>query len=132
MPIDLLDAAGEWERQVPPHQRYGRRAVLALLCLAGPRITELVLGDRREFDPARGSYWIPEAKTDAGERTVDLAAFCGDARTHAASKNLRPEGPMFPTSTGGRLNASNLRNRLLINEPADKDGLRRSVKAMPA
>jgi hypothetical protein len=40
MVIDLLDAAGEWERQVPPHQRYGRRAVLALLCLAGPRISE--------------------------------------------------------------------------------------------
>jgi integrase len=112
-------------------KRYGRRAVLALLCLAGPRISELVLGDRREFDLARGSYWIHEAKTDAGERTVDLTAFCGDAlRAHATSKNLRPDGPMFPTSTGGRLNASNLRNRPLINEPADKDGLRYALKAV--
>jgi integrase len=131
MVIDLLHAAGEWEREVTPHQRYGRRAVLALLCLAGPRISELVLGDRRQFDLARGSYWIPEAKTEAGERTVDLTAFCGDAlRPHAASRHLRPDGPMFPTNTGGRLNASNLRNRLLINEPANKDGLRYAVKAI--
>src|SRR5207249_1868216 len=40
MVIDLLDVAGEWERDVPPHQRYGRRAFLALLCLGGPRIEE--------------------------------------------------------------------------------------------
>lgn len=129
MVIDLLDAAGEWERELRPHQRYGRRAVLALLCLAGPRISELLLGDRREFDLAKGRYWIPEAKTDAGERTVDLTAYCADElRAHAAAKVLLPDGPMFPTSNGGRLNASNLRNRLLINEPPDKDGLRYRTK----
>jgi hypothetical protein len=49
------------------------------------------------------------------------------APAHAASRHLRPDGPMFPTNTGGRANASSLRNRLLINEPADKDGLRYAV-----
>jgi integrase len=131
MVVDLLDAAGDWEREVPPHQRYGRRAVLALLCLAGPRISEVVLADRRDVDLASGSYWIPEAKTDAGERTVDLTAACAEElRAHAAAKSLDPDGPMFPTSTGGRLNASNLRNRLLINEPPDQDGLRYTSKTI--
>ena len=37
---------------------------------------------------------------------------------------------MFPTIRGGRLNASNLRNRLLINEPPDKDGLRYTTKTV--
>jgi hypothetical protein len=41
MVIDLLDDAGRWERALPEHQRYGRRALLATLCLAGPRIGEL-------------------------------------------------------------------------------------------
>jgi integrase len=41
MVVDLLDVAEEWERNVPPYQRYGRRAFLATLCLAGPRISEL-------------------------------------------------------------------------------------------
>ena len=46
MVVDLLNAAGEWERSLPEHQHYGRRAVLATLCIAGPRISELT--NRRE------------------------------------------------------------------------------------
>jgi hypothetical protein len=42
MVVDLLDAAGDWERELPEHQRYGRRAFLATLCLSGPRISELI------------------------------------------------------------------------------------------
>src|SRR3954451_13115407 len=42
MVVDLLDVAGAWERELPEHQRYGRRAFLATLCLAGPRISELI------------------------------------------------------------------------------------------
>jgi hypothetical protein len=41
MVVDLLDVADEWERSPPPHPRYGRRAFVATLCLAGPRISEL-------------------------------------------------------------------------------------------
>jgi integrase len=117
MVVDLLDAAGEWERQVMARQRYGRRALLAALCLAGPRISELVLADRREMDLVGGAYLIPEAKTDAGERTVDVTAYLGDElRAHAAAKKLLPGGPMFPTRTGGRLNDHNIRQRLLPEE----------------
>jgi hypothetical protein len=37
MVIDLLNAASAWEAELPPHQRYGRRALLAALALQGFR-----------------------------------------------------------------------------------------------
>ncbi|QEC47017.1 tyrosine-type recombinase/integrase [Baekduia soli] len=113
MIVDLLDVAGEWENELRPHQRYGRRALLAWLCLSGPRISEAVLADRGELDLASGRWRIPAAKTDAGRRDIDLTAFVADElRAHAASRDLDPAGPMFPTRTGGRLNDHNLRARL--------------------
>ncbi|MGA8745095.1 MAG: site-specific integrase [Solirubrobacterales bacterium] len=119
MVVDLLEIAGEWEQSLPEHQRYGRRALLALLCLGGPRISEAILADRGEFDLA-GDHWrIPAAKTEAGQRTVELTVFCAEElRDHvAATSSLgRPIGarkPMWPSLTGGRLNPSNVRQRLL-------------------
>lgn len=115
MVVDLLDAAGEWEAALPPHQRYGRRAFLALLCLSGgPRISEAIAADRGELDLHAARWRIPEAKTDAGERDVELTAFTLDElRAHLARRPLSARSPLFPTRTGGRLNASNVRNRLL-------------------
>jgi integrase len=119
MVIDLLEVAGEWEAELPEHQRYGRRAFLALLCLGGPRISEATKADRGEFDLA-GDHWrIPEAKTDAGERTLELTVFCAEEqRGHVAStaslgRPIRARDPMYPTLPGGRLNDSNIRERLL-------------------
>jgi integrase len=60
MVVDLLDAVGEWERALPEHQRYGRRGLLALLCLSGgPRISEAMLADRGELDIHAGRWRIP-------------------------------------------------------------------------
>ena len=52
MVIDLLQAAGEWETELPPHQRYGRRALIASRTLAGPRISELTEPPRADLDLA--------------------------------------------------------------------------------
>ena len=130
MVVDLLDAAGEWERALPEHQRYGRRALLALLCLSGgPRISETTLADRGEVDLHAARWRIPEAKTDAGERDVELTAHTlGELRSHLATRRPTARGPLFPTRTGRRLNASNIRNRLLpevvahANERREQDG----------
>jgi integrase len=115
MVVDLLEAAGEWERALPEHQRYGRRALLALLCLSGgPRISEATFADRGELDIHAGRWRIPAAKTDAGARDVELTAYTLDElRSHLATRRPPAQGPLFPTRTGGRLNASNIRNRLL-------------------
>ena len=116
---DLLDVAGSWEEGLPEHQRYGRRALLALLCLAGPRISEAIGADRGDFDLTLGRWRIPKSKTDAGRRDVELSAFLvNELNGHVVNmKSLgRPVGqraPMFPTSTGARQNPSNVRNRLL-------------------
>jgi integrase len=125
MVIDLLDAAGAWERDVPEHQRYGRRAFLATLCLAGPRISELIESPRGRLDLHAGQLVLGK-KTAAGiDRTLELSAFLlDDLRAHLAALPVRlADGhgaalPIFPTRTGGRLNPSNVRNRLLNGTPA--------------
>lgn len=116
MVLDLLQVAGDWERELPAHQRYGRRAFLATLCLAGPRISELTDARRARLDVHRGSLVLGK-KTEAGtERHLELSAFLLDElRGHLATlpTDRAVGAPLFPTRTGGRLNASNVRNRLL-------------------
>lgn len=118
----------------PSTSRYGRRALLALLCLAGPRISESIAADRGDFDLAAGRWRIAEAKTDAGERDVELTMFLADelrdhvARMQALGRTTGARKPMWPTRTGGRLNPSNVRGRLLaetvtrVNERREADG----------
>jgi integrase len=125
MVIDLLDVAAEWERSLPAHQRYGRRALLATLCLAGPRISELTAAQLARLDLHGGGLQLG-LKTEAGiDRHLELSAFLIDElRAHVASlpPGLRDRDgaglPLFPTQPGGRLNPSNVRNRLLKGVPA--------------
>jgi integrase len=124
MVVDLLDEAGAWERSLPEHQRYGRRAFLAVLCIAGPRISELTSAPRARLDLHGGRLRVGEAKTEAGLRDLELTAFLLDElRAHLAAvpAAVRDRGgaalPIFPTRTGGRLNPSNVRNRLLNGTP---------------
>jgi hypothetical protein len=69
MVVDLLDAAGEWEVDLPGHQRVGRRPILALLCLAGPRVGEAIAADRGDFDLAGGRWPIPKRRPTRGVGT---------------------------------------------------------------
>lgn len=127
MVVDLLNVAGEWERSLPAHQRYGRRAFLATLCLAGPRISELIRTPLARLDLPNGGLQFG-LKTEAGiDRHLELSAFLiNELRAHVASlpAALRdhngPALPLFPTRPGGRLNPSNVRNRLLNGTPANK------------
>jgi integrase len=127
MVLDMLDVAGEWERELPEHQRYGRRAFLAGLVLSGPRIAEQIEARRGGLDIHAGGLRLGK-KTAAGtDRYLELSAFLLDEyRAHLAAvpPELRARGatlPVFPTRTGGQLNASNIRNRLLTGVPARKD-----------
>lgn len=127
MVVDLLDTAGEWEAELPPHQHYGRRAFLALMCLSGgPRINEAIRADRSDLDVHAARWRIPTSKTEAGERDVELTAFTlSELRTHLAARRPGTRAPLFPTRTGGRLNASNIRNRLLA-ECVDRANAKRA------
>ncbi len=131
MVVDILDEAQAWEQDLPAHQRYGRRAVLATLCLAGPRISELTSASRSLLDLHGGRLRVGESKTEAGLRDIELTAFLlGELRSHLAAlpedrrgKAGSPSVPIFPTHQGGQLNASNIRNRLLNGTPR-RDGQR--------
>lgn len=117
--IDLLDVAGEWEQQLPPHQQYGRRALLAALCLAGPRISELTSAQRGRLDLHGGRLRVGESKTEAGLRDIELTFFLqAELRDHLAhiaglDRRTGAGSPIFPTYRGGEHSASNIRNRLL-------------------
>ena len=126
MVLALLDAAGAWEEKLPEHQRYGRRALLALLCLAGPRIGEAINADRGDFDLPHSRWRIPASKTGrlANQKRRSYGfALTDELRDHVEAvkvldKKLKrpggPKAPMFPTATGGRLSDSNIRTRLLV------------------
>ena len=68
MVIDLLDQAGAYEAALLPHLRYGRRALVALLCLAGLRIGEAVNLKVGQLDIHGGRLRVIDSKTDAGVR----------------------------------------------------------------
>src|SRR3954451_10995002 len=114
MVVDLLDVAEEWERSLPPHQRYGRRAFLATLCLAGPRISELTKTTVGRLDLEAGGLELG-LKTAAGiDRHLELSAFLiEELSAHMESlpgplrKRYGSALPLFPTRTGGHLNPSN-------------------------
>lgn len=117
MVIDLLQVAGEWEddlrKRKRPDQCYGRRALLAGLCLAGPRIEELLLAPRSDLDIHGGRLRVG-AKTPAGHRDIELTAYllC-ELRSHLASTTPDPSTPIFHSRNRNALNPSNIRNRLL-------------------
>ena len=94
--------------------------MIAVLCLAGPRISGLTDAPRARLDLHGGRLQVGKAKTEAGLRDLELTAFLLDElRSHlAALVSRRPalngaDVPIFPTRRGGRLNASNVRTRLL-------------------
>jgi integrase len=108
MVVDLLHEAGAWEVALPAHQRYGRRALVACLCLAGPRISEITEAKRGDLDINAGVLRLGK-KTAAGiDRHLELTACLRDqlrAHLEAAPAGLRETYgaalPVFPTRTGG-------------------------------
>lgn len=95
-----------------------RRAIIATLALAGPRVTELCTLDNVDVDLAKARIYVNDSKTEAGVRTIDihprlldeLASFRADHPVAAMSS------PAFPTRTGTRRNKDNVRQKVI--EPA--------------
>jgi integrase len=92
-----------------------RRAILATLGLAGPRVGELCNLDRQDIDLAKARFHIRDAKTDAGIRSVDIHPRLLDELT--AYRATRPGEPMtapaFPTRSGTRRDRSNVLKRVI-------------------
>ena len=110
----LLDAAGELDRDAPKDRRHvRRRAMLATLTFAGLRIGELLALRWRDVDLAGGWLTVGQSKTDAGRRKVRIRGALRDELLSVRADAAGSDGLVFPTRTGKRSGAENLRNRVL-------------------
>lgn len=103
-----------------------RRAIIATLALAGPRVTELCLLDNRDVDLAKARFHVREAKTEAGERSVDIHPRLLDELTSYRASTIASlmDAPAFPTRTGSRRNKDNVRQRVIEPVLARANALR--------
>ena len=103
-----------------------RRPLIATLGLAGPRVTELCQLDNRDIDLAKARFYIDDAKTEAGVRSVDIHHRLLDELTGYWSQRASsaPGAPAFPTRTGCRRNKDNVRLRILAPAVARANAVR--------
>lgn len=92
-----------------------RKAVIATLAFAGPRVSELCALNKQDIDQDKGRIYIRDSKTPAGVRVVDirprlrneLASFPGLAQSVAT------DTPAYPTSSGSRRDRNNVNARII-------------------
>jgi integrase len=117
----LLDAAGELDRHAQTkggHDQKGgptyRRALLATLVFAGPRIGELTALQWRDIDLAGNRLTVRASKTDAGIRQIDLLPALRDelAAHKAQAASIAPDDYVFATARGSEPKQSNIRRRV--------------------
>jgi integrase len=90
-----------------------RRAILAVLALAGLRISELTGLRWRDVDLASGRLTVGGAKTDAGRRRIRVRGGLRDELLQIRPLDASPDGYVFATSTGRRQSTDNLRTRVI-------------------
>ena len=112
----LLDAAGELDAEArPDRQGTARRALLATLAFAGPRLGEALALRWRDVDLAAERMRVGRSKTDAGVRTIELLPALRDELTawKARTRHGRPSELVFGTENGREQSPSHVRNRIL-------------------
>ncbi len=90
-----------------------RRAIVVLLVFAGLRIGELCGLRWRHVDLAAGWLRVEQSKTDAGVRRIKVRGVVRDALVDIKPRDADPDAYVFATRTGGQMNPSNIRNRIL-------------------
>lgn len=116
----LLDAAGDLDRATKRSTPF-RRPLLAVMTLGGLRIDEALSLRWADLDlhrPTRlgaGKLRVRGTKSDAADRDVDLLPALRESLLdwRAVGSNADRTALMFPTSTGRKLSASNVRTRVL-------------------
>ena len=93
----LLDAAGQLEEEARRNiQGLGRRAMVATLGLAGQRVSEMLDLRVSNVDLHRARFKLPDSKTPAGVREVEITMFLLDELlAYVADRRSRglPLGP---------------------------------------
>lgn len=112
----LLEAAAQMDAAAKVDRRHvQRRAMVATLIFAGLRISELCALRWRHVDLASGWLTVGDSKTDAGRRKVKIRGALRDEllSVRARAGSPTPDAYVFPTRTGAKMGADNLRNRVL-------------------
>ncbi len=95
--------------------RIGRRPMIAAMAKSGLRVTEMCRLRWRDVDVHHERLVIGEAKTDAGNRHVDLSLDVMEELTawRAERQPASPDEYVFPTSSGRRRDKENISRRVL-------------------
>jgi integrase len=121
----LLDAAAELDaRPARGEYAHGRRSAVFVLGLAGPRVSEFANARWRDFRASEGVLHIPESKTSAGERDIELHQEVLRALSERSERLApRPADFIWSTATGTKRDRNSVRNRLLAPAIARADEL---------
>lgn len=119
--LELLDAGGTLDRIRRADQAgLGRRALIAVLCYAGLRVSEVCRLRWRDVDLAGGVIKVGvrsgDGKTAASLRIVNIVpALRDELATWKASSRFGTRGRdrVFPTAAGGARDKDNVRQRIL-------------------
>lgn len=93
-----------------------RRAIIATLGLAGPRVTELCLLQAQHVDLDKDKIYVRDAKTPAGVRVIDIRPRLHDELASYRSSRPMPamEAPAFPTRRGTARTKDTVRARVIL------------------
>jgi integrase len=110
-----------------------RRAIIATLGLAGPRVSELCALDVQDVVLAKARFLIRHSKTQAGVREVDIHPRLLDELTSYRAGRPDPsmDEPAFPTRVGTRRDRSNVLKRVVHPALAQANELRASRDEPP-
>lgn len=103
-----------------------RRAIIATLQFAGPRVSELCALDTEDFDLDAARFHIDKSKTPAGARTVDIhPRLVEELKLYRSRRGAAPvDAPEFPTRNGTRRNKDNVRKNVIAPVVARANELR--------
>jgi integrase len=91
-----------------------RRAIIATLALAGPRVSELCMLTNSDVHLGKARIYIADSKTEAGVRTVDIhPRLLEELENFRTDHPAAMDAPAFPTARGTRRNKDNVRQRVI-------------------
>jgi integrase len=134
--FDAADELDDRRSAGPDYRSLGRRALVELLALAGPRVSEVGRGrwGGLHLDGDSPFFRIREAKTTAGRRDLRLHPMvCATLRARREALDPAGDAYIFATATGGRRDRHSIRTRLLepvVNQAAELLE-RRSLPCLP-
>ena len=121
-----------------PREYQGRRAICGTLARSGIRASELCdlrVGEVRLHDPEGARFRIPDAKTEAGVREVQMSPELVEEfvshfdRLRRAGRRTDPDAYAFPNTRGGRI--ARQRVAQVVGEAATRASERVSQRGLP-